>query len=57
MLRTYKFRLYPNKIQKRALERTPEICRILYNDALAERKQWEQKSRTVGGCEEYTAAV
>jgi len=38
MLKTDKFRLYPNKKQKVALEETLNTCRHLYNNALAERK-------------------
>ncbi len=39
MNRTYKYRIYPNKVQELALEQTLDTCRHLYNDSLAERKQ------------------
>jgi len=37
--RTYKYRLYPTTTQRQTLERTLNMCRLLYNNALAERKQ------------------
>jgi putative transposase len=41
---SFKYRLYPNKEQRHALERTLEIHRQLYNDALTERRlAWEKK--------------
>ncbi len=36
ILRSYKFRLYPNKEQERILEEQLEICRWLYNRLLEE---------------------
>ena len=36
ILRSYKFRLYPNKEQERKLEEQLEICRWLYNRLLEE---------------------
>jgi len=36
--KTYKYRIYPTKEQLRLLERTLEICRILYNSCLADRR-------------------
>jgi putative transposase len=35
---TYKYRLYPNKIQRQLLVNTLESCRVLYNCALEQRK-------------------
>lgn len=35
---TYKYRLYPTSAQRTTLERTLEICRWVYNDTLAIRK-------------------
>ncbi|MDI6887298.1 MAG: RNA-guided endonuclease TnpB family protein [Candidatus Thermoplasmatota archaeon] len=43
--KAYKFRLYPNKKQKELLEQTLETCRILYNNALAERKERYEKEK------------
>ncbi|VUT23823.1 MAG: putative transposase [Candidatus Methanolliviera sp. GoM_asphalt] len=43
--RTYKYRIYPNREQKSILEEWLEICRILYNDCLTERKDAWGKSR------------
>ncbi|MGP8322442.1 MAG: RNA-guided endonuclease InsQ/TnpB family protein [Methanosarcinaceae archaeon] len=39
MMKSYKFRIYPNKNQSVRLISTLNTCRHLYNDALAERKQ------------------
>lgn len=44
-----KFRIYPNKRQEAQLDQTLEVCKHLWNDALADRKNaWEQEgiSRT-----------
>ena len=38
MIRTYKYRLYPNRVQKELLDKLLEIHRSLYNDALTERR-------------------
>ncbi|MCJ7443808.1 MAG: helix-turn-helix domain-containing protein, partial [Methanotrichaceae archaeon] len=38
MRTAYKFRMYPNKQQEATLGTTLEICRHLYNIALADRK-------------------
>ncbi len=44
MRTAYKFRLYPNKQQEAQLGMTLEVCRHLWNDALADRKNaWEQE--------------
>jgi len=37
MRKSFQFRIYPNKKQEVALERTLTTCRHLYNDSLAER--------------------
>ena len=39
MRKTFKYRLYPSRKQIERLEQTLNTCRILYNNALAERKQ------------------
>ncbi len=38
MRKTYKFRLYPTKPQKRHMERTLELCRYAYNKTLETKK-------------------
>jgi putative transposase len=48
MRKAYKYRLYPTKEQKATLEHTLNTCKILYNNALAERKEaWEKEKRNV----------
>jgi putative transposase len=43
MKTTYKFRIYPNRVQEAQLNLTLEICRHLWNTALADRKNtWVQ---------------
>ncbi len=44
MRKTYKFRLYPNKEQRRIFEQTLQTCRILYNSLLAERRDTYKKT-------------
>ena len=39
MKKSFQFRIYSNKKQEVALERTLTTCRHLYNDSLAERKR------------------
>lgn len=48
MLKTYRYRLYPNKTQERALDYVLWQARKIYNGALAMRKEaWEEKSETI----------
>ena len=48
MHKVYKFRLYPTKAQITKLERTLELCRQVYNETLAYRKdKYEQEHLTV----------
>ncbi len=48
MRKAFKYRLYPNKRQKAAIETMLETHRHLYNRALAERKDaWEAEKRSV----------
>lgn len=48
MLKTYRYRLKPTKSQVRVLERQLELCRQVYNDTLAYRKNaWEKEQRQV----------
>lgn len=48
MLKSYRYRLYPTKSQARVLEWQLELCRRVYNDTLAYRKNvWENEHRQV----------
>ena len=48
MIKTYKFRIYPTKSQKRKLEDTLEPCRQVYNRTLEYRKDaWEKDHKSV----------
>lgn len=48
MVQTYRYRLYPTKSQCRILQRQLDLCRWIYNDALAYRKNaWESEQRQV----------
>jgi len=48
MLKTYRYRLKPTKSQVTILERQLELCRFVYNDTLAYRKNaWELEQREV----------
>jgi putative transposase len=43
LIRTYKYRLYPNRLQRESLDKLLEIHRTVYNDALTERRlAWER---------------
>ena len=49
MQATYRYRLYPTKVQKRLLEATLETCRRWYNACLEERKSaWDERQESVG---------
>jgi len=50
MLKSFMFRIYPNRKQEVALISTLTTCRHLYNDSLAERKQ---QSKTIKIYKEY----
>ena len=48
MLKTFMYRLYPNKQQQRLLDQQLEECRWLYNHLLAERRDaWEQRQESL----------
>jgi len=48
MKRTYKFRLYPNTQQQATFIQWLTTCRLLYNTALAERKEaWHRHRQAV----------
>ena len=49
MLKAYQYRLYPTKSQMTVLNRTLELCRKVYNNTLAFRRDswdYDQKSLT-----------
>jgi len=51
--KTYKYRLYPTRKQTRALEHTLEVCRVLYNSALLDRKNsYEKTGKGLGYCKQ-----
>lgn len=48
MRKTFKYRLYPTKAQRTAMQKALDACRWIYNEALATRKDaWEQEQRLV----------
>jgi putative transposase len=53
VVKTFKYRLYPSKPQRRLLDQTLETCRRWYNACLAERKSaWETAHRNVSKFEQ-----
>lgn len=52
-MKTYLYRLYPSRSQKKRLDSVLETCRRVYNDCLAERKEaWESEQRSVSKVEQ-----
>jgi Helix-turn-helix domain len=51
MIKLYKFRIYPNREQIQTPTQTIEICRLLYNDPL------EQRRKDAYACIQGLAAV
>ena len=48
MLKTFRYRLRPTAHQRKLLEQNLEICRWVYNETLAVRKNtWEQEHKTL----------
>ncbi len=45
MIRAYKYRLYPNKKQIQKLEWTLDICHLLYNSCLLDRKNHYERNK------------
>jgi len=39
IIKSYKFRIYPNREQEQILNQTIETCRLLYNESLEERRK------------------
>ena len=48
MCKAYRYRIYPTSAQETRLAQTLEVCRNVYNDTLALRKQaWEDEQRSI----------
>ena len=48
MKKTFRYRLSPTKAQQTTMNKTLELCRSVYNEVLATRKNaWEQEQRSV----------
>ncbi len=45
MLKAYKYRIYPNKIQQEQIAKTFGCCRFVYNQTLAYRKDAYEKEK------------
>jgi putative transposase len=53
MLKTYKYKLYPTKAQKRQMSETLFACSLVYNRCLAQRKEsWEKEQRSISSLEQ-----
>ncbi len=47
-VKTFKYRLKPSRSQRTQLDRTLELCRWVFNETLATRKNtWEQEKKTL----------
>src|SRR5262245_35473261 len=57
MLKTFKYRLYPNKQQQRLLEHQLEECRWLYNHLLAQRREAGQQRHHSLRCYDQAARL
>lgn len=60
MLKSFKYRLYPNKTQEIQIQKTFGCCRFVYNQTLAYRKnlyETEKKSINKIGCNNYVNQV
>jgi len=54
MHKSFKYRIYPTKSQRSRMERTLDLCRWVYNQTLAYRKNaWEQDNKPVSKFETY----
>jgi putative transposase len=52
-VKTFAYKLYPSKAQRKRLEAVLEVCRVFYNDCLEERKTAREKEgRTIGKFEQ-----
>ena len=60
MLKSYKYRIYPNKAQVELIQKTFGCCRFVYNNTLAYRKnlyETEKKSMSKFDCSRYVTGV
>ena len=60
MLKAYKYRIYPNEMQKEQIAKTFGCCRFVYNQTLAYRKQaYEKEKKSLGkiDCNNYCNRV
>ena len=60
MLKTYKYRLYPNKLQEEQIQKTFGCCRFVYNQTLAYRKdkyEKDKKSMSKIDCNNYVNQI
>ncbi|HRW83508.1 MAG TPA: helix-turn-helix domain-containing protein, partial [Methanothrix sp.] len=54
MRKSFKYRLYPTKSQITKMERTLDLCRWIYNQTLAYRKDaWEIEGRSISKYETH----
>ena len=54
MLKSFKYRIYPTKSQRSRMERTLDLCRWVYNQTLAYRKDaWEKEGRSTSKYETH----
>jgi len=54
MRKSFKYRIYPTKSQRSRMERTLDLCRWVYNQTLAYRKNaWEQDNKSVSKFDTY----
>ena len=47
MLKAYKYRIYPNNVQKVQIAKTFGCCRFVYNQTLAYRKEKYEKEKNL----------
>ena len=60
MLKSFKYRLYPNKEQEIQIQKTFGCCRFVYNQTLAHRKELyetEKKSMSKFECSTYCTQI
>ena len=54
MLKSFKYRIYPTKSQRSRMERTLDLCRWVYNQTLAYRKDaWKKEGRSTSKYETH----
>ena len=48
MLKMFKYKLYPTKIQRQLMQETTFLCSLVYNHCLAQRKAaWEKEQKSI----------